>query len=467
MKLWQKLYLMILSVILLLVNVGLYGIFYLTHQGNISIEQNRTMDEFYALQNNIAKDVSALINNDRDNPQAIGALIKSYEGYYQKEQITLEAWLEGDAVYPAENDRDIDKLSKDTVTIQRQGGKTKAWICSTVSQKDLVVYFSRPLTEIDAMWDKITGYFILGSVLISLVLAVLLYLLLRKGMAPVGQLTKVVKEIANGTLSARVNVKGKDEIAILGNGVNHMAQRIENAMEDLKEENEIRQNFIDNLAHELRTPLTSIYGFAEYLSLAKTDEEQREEALSYIMSETKRMQDMTQTLMSMALLRQEEIEMDTFSMKEMIENIKHTEAAMWQEKGIVVEFGEQVDTLYGNSILLESLVRNLIHNSIQALAEQKNPLVTVESGKIEKGIEIRIKDNGCGMTEEEIAHIFEPFYRVDKARSRENGGAGLGLSLCQQILQVHGGTLVYESEKGAGTTAIVHLRGFTKNVSHN
>ena len=87
MKLWQKLYLMILSVILLLVNVGLYGIFYLTHQGNISIEQNRTMDEFYALQNNIAKDVSALINNDRDNPQAIGALIKSYEGYYQKEQI--------------------------------------------------------------------------------------------------------------------------------------------------------------------------------------------------------------------------------------------------------------------------------------------------------------------------------------------------------------------------------------------
>ena len=140
---------------------------------------------------------------------------------------------------------------------------------------------------------------------------------------------------------------------------------------------------------------------------------------------------------------------------------------MWQEKGIVVEFGEQVDTLYGNSILLESLVRNLIHNSIQALAEQKNPLVTVESGKIEKGIEIRIKDNGCGMTEEEIAHIFEPFYRVDKARSRENGGAGLGLSLCQQILQVHGGTLVYESEKGAGTTAIVHLRGFTKNVSHN
>ena len=458
MKLWQKLYLMSLVVILILVNVGLYGIFYLTHQGNISIEQNRTIDEFYALQNNIAKDVSALISNDRDNAAAIGALIKAYEGYYQKEQITLEAWLDGEAIYPAENDRDIDKIAMDTVTIQRQGGKTKIWICSKVSQKDLVVYFSRPLTEIDTMWNKMTGYFIIGSVGISLVLAVLLYLLLRRGMAPVGQLTKVVEEIANGTLSARVKVKGKDEIAVLGNGVNYMAQRIENAMEDLKTENEIRQNFIDNLAHELRTPLTSIYGFAEYLSLAKINEEQREEALSYIMSETKRMQDMAQTLMSMALLRQEEIEMDNFSMEEMVTNIKHTEAGMWKEKQVVVEFGKQASALYGNRILLESLVRNLIHNSIQALAEQQDPKITVESREKEKEVEIRIKDNGCGMTEEEISHIFEPFYRVDKARSRENGGAGLGLALCQQILQVHGGTLVYESEKGTGTTAVVRLR---------
>lgn len=167
---------------------------------------------------------------------------------------------------------------------------------------------------------------------------------------------------------------------------------------------------------------------------------------------------MAQTLMSMALLRQEEIEMDNFSMEEMVTNIKHTEAGMWKEKQVVVEFGKQASALYGNRILLESLVRNLIHNSIQALAEQQDPKITVESREKEKEVEIRIKDNGCGMTEEEISHIFEPFYRVDKARSRENGGAGLGLALCQQILQVHGGTLVYESEKGTGTTAVVRLR---------
>lgn len=457
MKLWQKLYILILLGILITVNIALYGIFHLTYQQNLKVEQNRTHSEFDVLKSNISANINELTIPTSKKTIAISTILESYETYYSRENINLEAWIGEKSIFPENAKHDVSKLEKNQITIERKNRHTTIWICSTIEADALTIYYSRPLTEMDQMWNRLTVYFALGSIGISIILALLLYIILRRGMRPMGKLTTAVNNIASGEFSTRISVTGNDEIAILGRGVNQMAETIEKSVNSLKQENQIRQSFIDNLTHELRTPLTSIYGFSEYLKRAHATLEDKDEAVSYIMSETKRMQDMTDVLMDLTRLRNKKIEMTNFNIHNIFQNIKVTENQLWLEKEIHITFSKENVTVYGNQILMEMLVRNLIHNSIHALVDKTCKQIKVQCYQKSSSVIITVKDNGCGISKEHIYRIKEPFYRVDKGRSRENGGAGLGLALCEQITTLHHGTLEYESNAEDGTTAILTL----------
>ena len=216
---------------------------------------------------------------------------------------------------------------------------------------------------------------------------------------------------------------------------------------------EERQRMLDNLGHEMRTPLTSIYGYAEYAFRNDMDEEKRLQTMLYIMDETKRLKRVGDILLEGAYLRENKIEKTKLSAGELLTSVQSSFVFRAAEKRVKITYAGGDFDILGDKLLLGILISNLTENAFRACKED---------GKIELGAIVRdgcktmfVRDDGIGMTAEQLAHITEPFYRTDKARSRAEGGTGLGLTLCKNIADSHGATLLFESAPGKGTTAYV------------
>ena len=203
-----------------------------------------------------------------------------------------------------------------------------------------------------------------------------------------------------------------------------------------------RQELIDALAHEMRTPLTAILGGARLLERASLPEEKRSSLLSTMAREAQRLSDMDERLLQLTNLEHGEARMEAFS------SIDMAREALSVFEGVKL-CGE--DALFmGERELTIQLLRNLVVNAQRAGGDTP-VVVTIEPDGF------TVTDTGCGMTHEQMARAFEPFYKADKARSRSAGGAGLGLALCRKIAALHHGDLHIDSEPGRGTTVVYHF----------
>ena len=227
---------------------------------------------------------------------------------------------------------------------------------------------------------------------------------------------------------------------------------------------EQKQRFIDNFSHELRIPLTAIYGYAEYIQKASISEEERYECTQFIMLECNRLQNMAYQLLDLALLRKEEMEEEDCSVAalfEQSEKVMHIRAA---EKRINLSYiMPQNFLIRGNMEQLLILLNNLIDNAMKASQPEGEVCVSVYSKEL--GIVVEVEDHGIGMEPDQISHIKEAFFRVDKARSRAAGGTGLGLSICEKIVQLHHAELTFVSEKGKGTIVKLYFPQAVKRKS--
>ena len=203
-----------------------------------------------------------------------------------------------------------------------------------------------------------------------------------------------------------------------------------------------RQELIDALAHEMRTPLTAILGGVRLLERANLGEESRAALLSSMAKETQRLSDMDERLLMLTRLEHDAPEFAAFSSMEMAKE------ALAVFDGVVLSGGDAVFTAERELTIL--LLRNLVVNAKRAGGTEPVRVELHENG-------FTVSDSGCGMTKEQIARAFEPFYKADKSRARAQGGAGLGLTLCRKIARLHGGTLGIESEIGKGTRVVYHF----------
>jgi len=302
-------------------------------------------------------------------------------------------------------------------------------------------------------YSKLTNYLITISIVVSVILAMLLYVVLKKLIKPIKVLTDYTKRISNGYYNERVIIKGKDELAILAKSFNSMASSVQANVEEMKVIVKRKQQFIDNFAHELRSPLTSIYGYAEYIQKAKITEEDKYTSTNHIMTETKRLQQISEKLLSLALLKQDNIKSSIVSVQSIFEKsikIIYKKALI---KSIKINSTYEAEFIMGDEELLISLVTNLLDNAIKASDEGSK--VSLSAYKKNKFIVLEVKDNGFGMDKEDINNITEPFYRVNKSRSRKDGGAGLGLALCMQIVNCHNAKISFDSILKKGTTVKV------------
>lgn len=271
------------------------------------------------------------------------------------------------------------------------------------------------------------------------------------------RLTTAVRKIAGGDLTTRSRIASSDEFGQLSRDFDAMADKLQENLSRMEADMQQQESFMGAFAHELKTPMTAIIGFADLLRQGNLDESTRMTAANYIFTEGRRLEKLSFKLLELIVLRKDTIAMKRVWLNRYLEEIERALAPSLREKGIRLVCRAEQARAELEPDLVKSLLYNLIDNASKAM--DQGGIIGVKATAIPGGCQFYVADNGRGMEEKELARITEAFYRVDKSRSRAQGGAGLGLALCKQIVELHNGSIHFDSKPGAGTQVTVTLYG--------
>ncbi|KGX91373.1 sensor histidine kinase [Pontibacillus halophilus JSM 076056 = DSM 19796] len=276
---------------------------------------------------------------------------------------------------------------------------------------------------------------------------------------PIKEMTRSAEQLAKGNFNVEIESKRKDELGSLARSFNDMAH-------GLGELDGMRQQFVSNVSHEIQSPLTSIQGFARALrdGVVK-DESSRDEYLTIIEQESKRLSVLSQNLLKLATLDLDHppFEPVSYSLGEQIRRVLASLEPQWSSKDIEMKVHIDEGDFIGDQHQLEQVWINLLSNAIRHTEEEGIIVVSLRYEE-DKAI-VSLQDSGEGISEEDQQRIFERFYKVDKARTRKEGGNGLGLSIANKIVQLHGGEITVKSEPGRGATFSVALPKYQTSAS--
>ena len=233
---------------------------------------------------------------------------------------------------------------------------------------------------------------------------------------------------------------------------------IQDITEHVKLDN-MRKEFVADVSHELKTPITSIMGYADTLLEGEYDDATKTKFLNVIASEARRMAKLVTDLLSLSRYdtNKNKIEKTEFDLGDLVKKCQEKLQIEIDKKHHKVEnlVTANVPLVYADKSGIERVVLNILSNSIKYTKENGN--IKIYVGFVYNDAYIKIIDNGIGIPEEDLSRIFERFYRVDKARSRELGGTGLGLSIAKEILNENGGSIDIKSEVGKGTEVVIRV----------
>lgn len=272
---------------------------------------------------------------------------------------------------------------------------------------------------------------------------------------PLRRLSRVTRRIAEGNLSVRARTESRDEIGDLAADFNHMADNLEQQFQELEDAARRQEDFIGSFAHELKTPLTSMIGYADMLRTTEVTREEQFQAANYIFKEGKRLESLSFKLLDLMVVKNQELELKPVKIRWMAEDIRGMLQPSLKKLGIVLKVIMEEAVLMLEPELMKTVLLNLLDNGRKAI-EGEGTLYLL-GRREEGGFAIYVRDTGKGIPREELSRITEAFYMVDKSRARQQGGAGLGLSICQEIVKRHGGTMTFKSIQGKGTMVRIFL----------
>lgn len=269
---------------------------------------------------------------------------------------------------------------------------------------------------------------------------------------PIRQLTEISERMTNLDFDAKFEVKGDNEVDRLGMHMNQMSNKLEHTISELKTANnelkkdiekkeqidEMRKEFLANVSHELKTPIALIQGYAEGLKIGinDNDEASKEFYCDVIMDEANKMNDMVKKLMSLNELEfgNNPVQMERFDVSELIYNYLQSMELLFQQNDIKVECDIPKPVyVWADEIQIEEVFRNYITNAMNHADGEKLIRVTLE--KNEENVRISVYNTGKNIPEDSVEHIWDKFYKVDKARTREYGGSGVGLSIVKAVME--------------------------------
>lgn len=313
-----------------------------------------------------------------------------------------------------------------------------------------VTYVGRSLTALNRTVARLQ--IIMGGLLLlgSFLAAIGAYLLAGWALRPLGKVRRAVEGIDSQNLQERVPViQSDDEVEALAKAFNRMLARLEDSFE-------AQRRFTSDASHELRTPVTAIGGHATYLLRRTNLDPQQRESIEIIQRESARMTDLIGSLLQLArsdggvMTLKPQLMFSQMFLQEIVRELRplaESEGATLHASGPDIPFEADPDRL-------RQVLNNLISNALKAGATH----IDLGSVQPEPGrVRLSVSDNGPGIAAEQLHRLFDRFYRLEDSRSRDKGGAGLGLSISRSIIQAHGGRIWLESEVGVGTQAYVDL----------
>ena len=336
-------------------------------------------------------------------------------------------------------------------------------LVQAVPQDQRVLVVAVPLTETTQTMGRLLGIETLVFALVLAGLAVAAWLLIKRDLRPLEAMADTAGEIAAGDLSQRVEpAEPRTEVGRLGLSLNAMLEQIEVAFAERAATEETLRRFLADASHELRTPLTSIRGYAEVFERgAKDDPEDLATAMRRIEEESRRMGVMVDELLLLARLGEgREPEREPVDMARVVADAVGDARAADAGRDISLDAPAEL-IVTGDEHQLRQVVANLLGNARKHTPPDCPVHVRLASEAANAGeageAVLDVADEGPGLTPEVAAKVFEPFYRADKSRARQSGGAGLGLAIVAAIVETHGGQVALQTAPGAGATFSVRL----------
>lgn len=302
-----------------------------------------------------------------------------------------------------------------------------------------------------------------GAVLVS---AVVIYLITRRISKPILEIANISERVSDMDFEARYEGNNRSEIGVLGESINKMSQNLENAINDLKEANyelqkdnelktridEMRKEFVSNVSHELKTPIALVQGYAEGLKESVNEADERDYYCDVIIDEATKMNVMVKQLLTLNQIESgmDVLSKESFDLVTLIKNYIQSAEILTRQKGILVSFDGPVECyVFADEFKIEEVFMNYFSNALNHCESDSEKRIDVEVKKTDNKVKVFVSNTCEGIPEENLAHLWEKFYKVDKARTREYGGSGIGLSIVKAIMEAHNGEYgVFNTDDG-------------------
>ncbi|MFY9487549.1 MAG: ATP-binding protein [Solirubrobacterales bacterium] len=298
----------------------------------------------------------------------------------------------------------------------------------------------------------LSGLLILGSGI-----GVLLWIR-KQMMYPLDELAMASRRLGHGDLSARVEPRGVNEIALAGNAFNQMADEVEQHVQQLHDMSAARSRFVSSVSHELRTPITSLRGYLELLSGGEAGELKTDQMHYVRIAErnARQLDDLINDLLTLSRIQSGRISLqpEPVDIRSLLRELKAEMRPIAIEKQVdlvLVDTGDLI--VSGDPLRLKQAFGNLIGNAIKYSPDKQ--AIVVRAFKISRQVVVSVVDWGSGIPKDELPKIAEPFFR--SSTTQQVPGTGLGLAIAKQMIELHGGRLAVESEYGSGSTFTAYL----------
>jgi len=465
MRLWVKVSL--ISIIICTIAMGICVTIILIYTSDSEVDQavQAGLSEHYLFCTTLITSVDSETEeglSDITNRSIVQYYFQNIAGYYENNSAYFSLTQDGEYLYnramqsplvlmdaPAGSERQYSVMEKDGREILIIVGRI------TLSNQIYDVYFSKDITYVyQGMQETTSRVTVILFTSIS-ILSLLLLIVMRFALLPVRRLSKAAARIAAGDFSERVSIVSNDEVGILSGSFNQMAEAVETHIKKIEQTSDQRKLLLSSLTHELKTPMTAIIGYADSMLHFKMNSNQQERAVQQIYEHCRRMERLSQKLMNIISLDAgEQIEKQPTNVDTLFQEACNTVKSNMRDKEQTIETESGLETITADNDLLLCLLVNLIDNAIKA--SSKGAVIGLRAYKNDRGCPVlEVYDHGIGIPEGEIDNIAEPFYRVDKSRSPQNGGIGLGLHLCTLIARKHDAELAITSSESKGTSVKV------------
>lgn len=352
---------------------------------------------------------------------------------------------------------DIISAAQNASRLIRDGDDYYLEVVSQIMAGDTTYYIDtfHDATQIFADRDEQIRVYQNLMMILFIINGLLSYMMARFLVRPLQTISMVATDIAGGNLSVRIPIRGSDEIADLSARFNEMADALEEKIVELEVEGQRREEFIASFAHELKTPMTSIIGYADVLRSNKQSPELNFMCANYIFQEGKRLESLSFRMLDLIMLDRQEMHVEPVNIEDFFDRIREITLPIVIKEEIVLDTKGDGSVIWIEQALIQTVILNFIDNARKAMEDNRR--ILLEGYKEGKYYVISVTDHGKGIPKEDLKKITEAFYMVDKSRSRQQGGAGLGLAISAKIAEGHGGYLDFESEPGKGTKAKLYL----------